>query len=389
MNDGSVSDILDREPVAQSDVAAHGVVISVPMLYVAAAENGASETHPDRSVDNLRVLPIERLDELMHLGVEIPTATHERLVDIWEMLVSRLIGYNDHGPDNEHEILEFLSFASRVGRDMEVADEYCDSTAATVITFDPIRRYTADERTTVLREAVAEPWRDDKSSREYAFYSQLPDRQLVERVRRERNDTDLMRYHYCLQHFERALRFEPGHVYDRTVRLANLTLLYLCLVSASRPIERLSSNDLKANLLGYVIDAVVRSRVIGAWQRDPAGRAMLGDLTRNYQDSQIMVQLCRLTSSRDRAKFMLAKFAGIERVREAVRSLSYEAYEELLERQAARTIDGIRYYVFDSAFLAAAAALQGFSALRSMYESSGLQSEEKEAEGEEGANFFV
>lgn len=381
------NDILDRECVRQCDVSSRGVVISVPTVYVASSENGVSAQHPDRTTDNLRVLPIERLDELMRLGIEIPVASHDRLVELWNELVSRLIAYNrecagENGDSsNEREIIKFLDFASRVSRDMNVADEHVDSTANTAITFDVIREYTMNEHTTLLIDATAKPWVDSTSGESYAFYSLLPT-ELWERVRRERNDTDLMRYHYCLQRFERTLRFEPGHIYDRTVRLANLTLFYLCLVSASWPIEYLSSNDLKAGLLGYMIDIVVRSRVIGAWQRDPAGCAMLSDLTRNYEDTQIMVQLCRLTSSRERAKFMLGKFASVERVREAVRSISYDSYAELLESKAAREIDGVRYYAFDSAFLAATASLQGFGALRSMYESTACDEEATTVGGE-------
>lgn len=374
--DSSKSDILDSEPIAQCDIGKYGVVINIPTLYVAASENGVSDEHVDQSTENLRVIPLDRLDTLMRLSLEISHATYDRLIELWEVLVEQLIRYNGAATtkdlNNEDEILRFLSWASRAGRSMDVGDDYVDTTNNVTISFDIIRHYVADEKTGMLKMAIVENWHDGQGNI-YSLYSQLSATadDTIERVRKEKNDTDLMRYHYCLQTYEKILRFERGYVFDRTIRLANLALLYLCLIAASRPIEFLSSNDLKSSYLGYMIDVVVRSRVIGAWQREPAGRIMINDLVHNYDDTVIMVQLCRLTTSRDRVKFMLNRLNDVKQARNAVQALSYESYEELLEQKAKRVINGIAYYVFDAAFLIAIASMQGFNALRSMYKCGG------------------
>nr|WOJ45353.1 GrBNV_gp36-like protein [Apis mellifera nudivirus] len=367
MEQESTSDILDSEPIAQCDIAKYGVIINIPTLYIAASENGVSDEHVDQSTENLRVIPIDRLDTLMRLSLDIPHASYDRLIELWEIMVEQLIRYNGPIKDvaSEDEILKFLSWASRAGRSMDVGDDYVDTTNNVSITFDIIRHYVADEKTGMLKMATAENWHDGQGNI-YSFYSQLADN-TIERVRKEKNDTDLMRYHYCLQTYEKILRFERGYVFDRTIRLANLALLYLCLIAASRPIEFLSSNDLKSSYLSYMIDVVVRSRVIGAWQREPAGRIMINDLVHNYDDTVIMVQLCRLTTSRDRVKFMLNRLNDVQQARNAVQALSYEAYEELLEQKAKRVINNVTYYVFDASFLIAIASMQGFNALRSMY----------------------
>ena len=87
------------------------------------------------------------------------------------------------------------------------------------ISFDAIRQYVNDPVTTLL--VSAEPITFNNAS----FYSQLSSNEAIMTARAECNDTDMNRFHYCLKMFEKTLKFEPGYVYNKTVKLMNLALI--------------------------------------------------------------------------------------------------------------------------------------------------------------------
>lgn len=347
MND----DILDNETIPRTRVHEYGVVVNLPLIYVSANEN----EHLDQSIDNYRVLEFDRLAEIMRVAIRIAGASRDEETDIWKTLTDLLMRYNSGR--REEPVLAFLDFISNASRDLKIDDEYVDSTQS-CITFDVIRRYENDPSTGLLISSEPEPYDDGLQ-----LYSQTNDNDLMMKIRKERNDTDMNRFHYCLSAFDKTLRFVPGYVYDRTVKVINLALAHLCLVSASHPIEGFSSNDLKSNILAYIIDVVIRSRVIQAWQRDPASRVLMSDLTRNYDKENVLVALCKLKGPKERAKLLLHEFSKAPECIELCEQLSYESYEQLLE-QSRRTIDGRDYYAFDNKFLLELLKLNSFEAMR-------------------------
>lgn len=347
MND----DILDNETVPRTRVHEYGVVVNLPLIYVSADE----ESHTDESIDNYRVLAFDRLAEIMRVAIRIAGANRDEEMTIWKTLTDLLMRYNDG--KREEPVLAFLDFINNASRDLKIDDEYVDSTQPCV-TFDVIRRYENDPSTGLLTASDPEPYGD------LQLYSQInDDDDLAMRIRRERNDTDMNRFHYCLSAFDKTLRFLPGYVYNRTVKVINLALAHLCLVSASHPIEGYSSNDLKSNVLAYIIDVVIRSRVIQAWQRDPASRLLMSDLTKNYDKENVLVALCKLKGPKERAKLLLREFNKAPECAELCEQLSYESYEQLLDRSR-RTIDGRDYYAFDNQFLLELLKLNSFEAMR-------------------------
>lgn len=350
MND----DILDNETVPRTRVHEYGVVVNLPLIYVSADE----DEHPDESIDNYRVLEFDRLAEIMRVAIRIAGADRDEEMSIWKTLTDLLMRYNKNENGREEPVLAFLDFIGTISRDLKIDDEYVDSTQS-CITFDVIRRYTNDPTTGLLIGSEPEPTEDGLQ-----LYSQTSnDEARIMRIRRERNDTDMNRFHYCLSAFDKTLRFIPGYVYNRTVKVINLALAHLCLISASHPIEGYSSNDLKSNVLAYIIDVVIRSRVIQAWQRDPASRVLMSDLTNNYDKDNVLVALCKLKGPKERAKLLLHEFSKAPECAELCEQLSYESYEQLLERSR-RNIHGRVYYAFDNQFLLELLKLNSFEAMR-------------------------
>jgi hypothetical protein len=360
----SIIDILDNECIEPSDVSKHvgAVVISIPMIYVNEKEDGE-----DECVQNLRIIKLEVLSKIMNIGINIAAASHDELVDIWENLMTILINSNKE-KSNENEILQFLSFTTKIGRDMDIEDEYIDSMNSSCISFDVIRQYVNDPTTTLLVSANPRNWGNA------TFYSQLNDNQeVIMRARAECNDTDMNRFHYCMKMFEKTLKFESGFVYNKTVKLMNLALMYLCLINNSNPIKCMSSNDLKSNILGYMIDVVVRSRTIQAWLRSPSSKILMSDIAHNYNDKQIMVNLCKLKTAKDRAKYMLSQLAKNKNTVNIAKCLSYETYEEVLAKSC-MSIQDSRYYVFDNKFILAIVSMNSFNALKNLYNESNKNS---------------
>lgn len=359
---GLLRDLLDADPVPQDRVNEYGVVINLPTIIVNADEHDGL---PDEARQNLRVIPYERLAELMRVGMEITDADTDRQMRIFEDLFASLVNtYDKENDASQHgngenpleSVLGLLGVVTSIANDIDIDDTHADLTSC-CLSFDMIRRYVNHPTTRLLVSAELEPY--DR----YVSYSQIDDEQLRNAIRRERNDTDINRFHYALGYFENTLRFVPDFLCDRTVKLVNLALLHVWLASASRPIAGLSSNTVKANILAYAFDVIVRSRLLQAWRNNPTTRALLSDIARNYNANQIMVQLCRLPDAKSRAKLLLREVSRQEPTRLFAEVLSYEMYERLLETTR-ETIGGRSYYLLDHRFVFDIMTSQNFDAIR-------------------------
>lgn len=359
-------DLLDSEPVPQENVNEYGVVISLPTIIVSANEH---DGHPDEARQNLRVIPYERLEELMRIGLEIVESGTERQMKIFEDLFASLV--STYGRENEENVqqakerigdnpletvLGLLGVITSIANDIDIDDTHADLTTC-CLSFDMIRKYVNDPTTQLLVSAELCPYEG------FVSYSQVENEVTRNAIRRERNDTDLNRFHYALGYFENAMRFVPGFICDRTVKLVNLALLHVWLASASKPICGLSSNTVKANMLAYAFDVIVRSRLLQAWRNHPTTRALLSDIARNYNSNQIMVMLCKLPDAKSRAKLLLREVARQEQTRAFTDVLSYETYERLLENTK-ENIEGRDFYLLDHSFVFDIMTSQNFEAIR-------------------------
>ncbi|KAI5630614.1 OrNVorf119-like [Venturia canescens] len=337
------------------DIAKHGVVISIPAVYVS-----CSETVPDRATANLRVIDYQELESLVSHALSIETATtHDDQIMLSKQFVSGITSHQK--PDaTTQQMVNIIELISAIVRDkVAVLDtEFIDS-STTGISFDVIRRYKNNKTHGLLSSCKASEWHGA------SFYSQLNPEETLQ-ARQHLNDTDLNRIYYTLQCFEQTMLFEPQRVYDKTIKITNLCLLYMCLIERSKAVLNLCSNDLKNNLLGFTIDMIIRSRVIGAWRKSRCGNTLLNDIGVNYNNSNPLVMICRLETARDRANCIIELLSNNPKTKHIATRLSYDEYQRALS-QTTQTINGNEYFVLDSKFITSVVALQGFAALNQVY----------------------
>lgn len=342
----------DESAVPLAEVASHGVIVPVPMICV-----NCDDLQDDRAVNNYRVIRYDVLEELMNKAKHIETAGYIDQLEISERFVKDMIDSNKQSKDTEH-MLNCVTVFGDLGRSIDVDDTFIDASTEG-ITFDPIRMYKNDKTGLLVRHSHT-TWRG------MSFYSQFgDDEQLKARVRREMNETDLNQMYYMLECFEKSLLFHKTRVCNHTVKVTNLCLFYLSLIDNSRPIENVCDTDLKNNIMGYLVDVVVRSRVITKWRLNPCSKNLILDMVRNYNDRNHMVMMCKLETPRERAEYILKALSESPETHKAVSNLSYSEYEKVLE-QSAYTINDIRYYVFKSRFIHGIVATQGFATLNTI-----------------------
>lgn len=342
----------DESAVPLAEVASHGVIIPVPMICV-----NCNDLQEDQAIKNYRVIRYDLLEELMNKAKHIETASYIDQLEISERFVKDMIDSNKQSKDTE-QMLKCVTTFGDLGRSIDVDDTFIDASTEG-ITFDPIRVYEND-KTGLLVGHTHTTWHG------LSFYSQLGDDEpLKARVRQEMNETDLNQMYYMLECFEKSLLFHKTRVCNHTVKLTNLCLFYLTLIDNSRPIENMCDTDLKNNIMGYLIDVVVRSRVITKWRLNPCSKNLILDMVRNYNDQNHMVMMCKLETPRERAAYILKALSESPETHKAVANLSYSEYEKVLE-QSAYTINDSRYYVFKSKFIHDIVATQGFAALNTI-----------------------
>lgn len=346
---GSMYDsLLDNPPIQPEDVSKHGVIINVPTFYISCDEQNGY----DQSIMNLRVIDSKVLLDLVNMVRQIL----ENSVDQCEFstkLMNRLV--NMHSQDINN-LLDFMNKITTMSRSLDLDDNFYDLTS-TNISFDRIRNYVVDPETGVLQTAEPTTYMD-----KYQLYSQLyntgthdeiydPENMQLE-IRKATNDSDFNRMQYYLLCVEKFLLFREGYVCESTAKLGNLALFHLCLISESRPIMAYSSNDLRGNILSYMIDMVVRSRVIQMWQRYPTTARLLNDMVRNYDGNNHLVKLCQMKSARDRAQYILNSLKNIKdnTTNGITDTLNYDAYFTTLQ-QFQLVVDGKNYYSLGNEFI--------------------------------------
>lgn len=331
-------DLSDADPINPSEVYQHGVVFSVPLIYINADES----ITVDKVISNLRVMNKNSLTELTKIASDISCADKSGQLLICDQFVTRL----SSSQDGEYgKFIEFLKWGGQIAKDLDVDEEYVDSSSMG-ITFDLIRNYIVDSNTNVL--ISAEPIAIDGIQ----LYSQLGgNRDAIQSIREATNDTDLNRIQFCLAHFEKQLTFSPGYVLNQTIKIINLAFFFMCLYSESSPVLGYSSNDLKGNILAYIVDVVVRSRVMQAWQRDNNTKILLSDLSKNYDNRHNIIKLSQLTSARERAQFFLNLIKNKGEVAKVIDQNFYNRYISVLEKFKL-SIDGCDYYLLGASFIA-------------------------------------
>lgn len=346
----SLRGLEDSEPIAPENARQHGVVISVPLIYVNTEDDGLDEV-----VSNLRTIHYEPISELMGLAISIFESDKDGQTQIGSRLSDRL---SKTMPDTDG-FVDIISWGASASKDLDVTDEYDDAESCGV-SFDVIKMFVVDTTTGVLQYATPTPVHTSQLSPyvshdlvggEIHLYSQLGENEAaINFIREKNNDTDFNRLQYYLAHFTKQLTFAPGYVINQTSKMINLALFFLCVYAESRPILGYCSNDLISNMLGFIVDVAIRTRVTQAWRRGKDTSLLLRDLSRNYDANNYAVKISKLPTARARASCFLKDVKD----KQAAKLLNiefFDKYMDLISRHSL-PIANSRYYLFNSEFLA-------------------------------------
>lgn len=338
--------LLDNETisVAEATNSTDSVVVNMPLIYISCDEDNGT----DQAIKNLRLIKYSVLLEMIATLSEILGNSTDQCA-----LSTKLIGHLSAIYSSDvNSLLDFMTKIANLSQNLDLDDGFYDLTCPNV-SFDRIRKYIVDDYTGIL--VSAEP----TTIMGVGLYSQISNNNpqemadMINQIRVATDDTDFNRMQYYLQVVENLLLFRPGYLCESTAKLGNIALFHLCLVSQSRPLEGNSSNDLRANILSYMIDVIVRSRLTQMWQRDPTASRLLHDMTQNYDKHNHLVQLSLMRSSKERANYIIK---SLKNVKDAnvhgglTKYLDYDVYMEALEKFRIN-IENADYYYLNNEFI--------------------------------------
>lgn len=322
-------------------------VISIPFIYINSNEHYVDPSGKGTDIidSNLRLINVDTLIGLVKDAATIAQTDNDHQVNLLKKFMDKLT-FNDSTQEITTTVVKFLHQCVKIAKYLNVPDKY-ENVNTIGISFDEIREYITDPETHIL--VSANPVDDPKKSFGYQFYNQVPTEEIKVMIRKATNDTDLNRSQYYLAFFEKILTFHPGYFYYSWPQYVNLALFYMCLLSESNPIEGKGSNDLKGNMICYIIDIIVRSRVIQAWQKYPDTQTLLNDMIFNYPSKNyVITQLFMRRSSTERFKYFVSiieTYQELERfAQDLTKSNWYGQYLESLGQHIMKNLNGQNYY---------------------------------------------
>lgn len=339
--DNSFEDSFQVDP---SEALNYGVLIHVPLIYTETDEMNGT----DVIVPQIRVINFPTLIKLMEMAEDIPSAIKDAQIDKCSQFVTLLTSDPRMTNDKEssqklNSLMTLIQTFTSVSKQLDVDEVYVDI-GTKGLSFDRLHMYNLDSNSGLLISTEEVEFEGKR------LYSQFKDSKDMERVAKILHDSPYNRIQRQLKFFEQTLIFTPGYLYNSTVQWLNLSLLYMCLYQSSYPIKNRCRTDLKCNMLGYIVDLIVRSKAVHHWQRNHNSRQLLKDLKANYK-LQYWVELVQLETAKQRAHFFLAKLKDSRNGYELAKAINYEAYENYLNNIDRVTVDGRQYYIFNSSFV--------------------------------------
>lgn len=331
------------------------VIVSIPSIYV-----NVDEADEDLSVPNLRVIEYTELCSLMLLASTIETNNVEEQFELCNKLTSMILNMDQ----NCKEYIDFINSVCASVKDSQIEESFENSTTDGIL-MDTIRMYVNSPDTGLLISAEPYPFGD------VSVYSQLSPEDVL-RVRELTNATDLNHMYYVLHCYEQALLFKPNRLYNNTTDIVNLVLVHILLAMKSAPLQNQCANDLKNNLMAFLVDAVIRTRLISKWKLHKCTNMMLADITNRYCKNNIMVKLCRLDTAKDRANEVYKTFYEYTqkepKLKPLLATLSFSNYENVLN-STVHAIMNKNYYILSTGFLKSLAFSEGLAAANAFRES--------------------
>lgn len=327
----------DSPPITFVQMKLEGyVAIEVPELYIS-----AEDQFPDVAIGNLRAIKYEALVDLHQLALKVldkKSNQHEISTEI----LDRLSLTFEEG-DEASDVLDWMKAITTTADKLQLSDRFVDMGATPPPQSDKIKKFVNDPETRLMVGCRDVPYMG------YHFYSQIEDPEVVRRVRLACSDTDYNQMQLYLKYLENMLLLTPGYICEDTTKITNIALVFLLHVIDSRPIEGKSTNDLRGNYLGYLMDFLLRSRLIHAWQRNENTRRLLEDMKKNYEPDNFMVKLCALPTAAERAQFFISSLKRKDKFNLGDK-LKYSEYERHLKKYTF-FIEGRFYYCFGTDYI--------------------------------------
>lgn len=315
------------------------VIIPLPTIYL----DITTPVSADKTIINYRVISVPKFKEVLDYMRQNERLNGGDFVPFTKKLI-QYIGksFNEETDKNNQIMQPLLSSISLIAEivDEVALEELFVDIDTESINFDSIRKYSNDPSHHILNDF------EQSTYNGCVLYSQLDKASQLD-CRRLNNDTNLNRNYYELWRYTDTLTFQEGRIYDNSPRYLNLFLLFLYLAKVSRPLKNKSTNDLSDHYSALILDAAIRTRIIGAWRYCKLSKLLLQDMVTNYTNS-VMVDICKKTSAQERFDYIVKCITA-----SGAYNLSYLKYSTYLStlNEFAITINDKTYYKLNSIFL--------------------------------------
>lgn len=330
------------------------VCVSVPSVYVNKNENGEHKCG-----NNLFLIDHDLLNSFVDIAFRIETGMVNDQVDLHNKILS-MSNFGDNAV--VQAIVKVVSSFSEIQNSLDVDEDFYDISIKP-IEFDSLRSYTNDPETGLLTHI------DDTIVIDNCmFYTQFGnDVEKKNKIRQMNNDTDLNRIYYILKMMEDSIAFKSNRIASSSTKFTNICMFYILIIQNGVPVKGKCSKYLSHNIMGFMADVFIRSRVLTHWQNDTCRNQLLKELITNYNKDNLMVALCKIKKPEDRSKYVLQYIQQNDlQMYNSIKSLNYKAYINVLS-DFEITIDNESYYYFTSEFTTKLMTMQGISNLIAMY----------------------
>lgn len=342
------SELLDQKFIHPRDLQNNEyVVFNLPKIYVS-----ASSDHEDNSYQNIRAIKYDKLIYFMTKYQNIISMPIEECQTLIREVFNDLENskpFESSDNDSRTFIFQILQLISDLyNKGLKFEQNFIPTNMSTHVSFNVIREYVLNERN-MLVSAVEKPWFSMRLQQNATFYSQLTDEEIVQ-ARIANNDTELNRVQYMLKIYENVLMFKPNFVLDYMIRYLTIIAFKICLCTQSINVEGMSDNDLVPHYLCLMLDIIIRTRVITAWQRDPQCAAMLTDMACNYESNFMSNGVLLEKNDIDRVRKILSSIREHYPdpvIQDMIRNININDYVAVL-KDSIGLIDNVPYYIFNT-----------------------------------------
>lgn len=328
------------------------VVFNLPKIYVS-----ASPDHEDNSYQNIRAMKYDKLIHFMTKYqniISMPIEECQVLIrevfnDLENAKSSEASSASATDNDNRNFIFQILQLISDLyNKGLKFEQNFIPTNMDTHVSFNVIREYSLNERN-MLVNVIEKPWFSTRLQQNVAFYSQLTDDEIIQ-ARTSNNDTELNRVLYMLKIYENVLLFRPSFVLDYMIRYLTIIAFKICLCTQSINVEGMSDNDLVPHYLCLMLDIIIRTRVITAWQRDPQCSSMLADMACNYETNFMSNGVLLEKNDIDRVRKILSSLREhyVDPViQDMLQNININDYVSVL-KDSIGIVEGVPYYIFNT-----------------------------------------